>query len=333
MLTLDEDVLGKANLFNLAHHSLRFTPEGSRYRVENIPSQWNTEFGSELHGGDASLKIFAFPFSGKSWNAFSVGLTGSITFAAGAAPAVRAPSVVDANQTGGLSVDRFAELQQAAPGFINTVPAISVFFKPRLTGMRYLKETADRAVVTWSLTEPIGGIQDMTWTPTVNRFQAILHKDGTIELNYDEVHAQDAIVGIYPMVTQGDEAEIAVIAGGENASMAPHLNIKSVKVSAVDGLFLKVTIETRGPVLAGSDPAIMGLTYRVCLDKAKPAADCTQGSRHGLDYSRRWWTRARTRRPRDAPLQRIRTRPLACCQSQRRYHRHAGHSARWLQGW
>ena len=81
VLTLDEDVLGKANLFNLAHHSLRFTPEGSRYRVENIPSQWDSEFGPELHGSDASLKNFAFPFSGKSWNAFSVGLTGSITFA------------------------------------------------------------------------------------------------------------------------------------------------------------------------------------------------------------------------------------------------------------
>jgi hypothetical protein len=276
VLTLDEDVLGKANLFNLAHHSLRFTPEGGRYRVENIPAQWDSEFGPELHGSDASLKNFAFPFSGKSWNAFSVGLTGSITFAGGVAPTVRAPSVVDANQTGGLSVDRFAELQQAAPGFINTVPAISVFFKPRLTGMRYLKELADRAVVTWSVTEPVGGIQDMTWTPTVNRFQAVLHKDGTIELNYDEVHAQDAIVGIYPMVTQGDEAEIGTVSGADNAAVAPHLNIKSVKVSAVDGLFLKVTIETRGPVLAESDPGIMGLAYRVCLDKAKPAADCTQ---------------------------------------------------------
>ena len=79
---------------------------------------------------------------------------------------------------GGISVDRFAELAQAGRTIINTVPAISVFFKPRMNGTRYMKELDDRAVVTWSLTEPVGGVQDMHWTPTVNRFQAVLHKDG-----------------------------------------------------------------------------------------------------------------------------------------------------------
>src|ERR1700754_1367778 len=66
VLTLDEDVLGKANLFNLAHRTLRFTPEGSRYRVEVLPPQWVSEFGPELPKSDASIKNFAFPFSGKS---------------------------------------------------------------------------------------------------------------------------------------------------------------------------------------------------------------------------------------------------------------------------
>ena len=100
---------------------------------------------------------------------------------------------------------------------INTVAAISVFFKPRLSGTRYLKELDDRAVITWTLTEPVGGVQDMTWTPTVNRFQAVLHKDGTIDLSYDEVHAQDAIVGIYPMVTDGTEKAIATFEGGRES--------------------------------------------------------------------------------------------------------------------
>ena len=276
VLTLNEDVLGKANLFNLAHHTLRFTPEGLRYRVETIPLQWDSEFGPEMPGSDASLKNFTFPFSGKNWTSFSVGLTGSITFGTQEGPSVRARSVVDANRTGGLSVDRFAELQQAAPALINTVPAISVFFKPRLSGTRYLKESADRAVVTWSLTEPVGGVQDMTWTPTVNRFQAVLHKDGMIDLSYDEVHAQDAIVGIYPIVDEGNETEITSIAAEANAAVAPHLDIKSVKLSAVDGLFLKVTIETRGPVLSESDPALTGIAYQVCLDRERPVAGCTQ---------------------------------------------------------
>ena len=168
--------------------------------------------------------------------------------------------------------------RKPARTLINTVPAISVFFKPRMSGTRYLKELEDRAVITWSLTEPVGGVQDMTWTPTVNRFQAVLRKDGTIEMSYDEVAAQDAIVGIYPMVTGGAEKEIATIAGEENAAVAPHLNIKSVKLAAVDGLFLKATIETRGPVLPESDPAMAGIAYRVCLDAKKPAGDCTQNA-------------------------------------------------------
>jgi hypothetical protein len=277
VLTLDEDVLGKANLFNLAHHTLRFTPRGSQYSVETIPWQWDTEFGTEMPGSQATLKSFAFPFSGKSWSLFSVGITGSITFGEPVHPAVGRVQSAPANRTGGLSVDRFAELQQAGPAFINTIPAISVFFKPRLSGARYLKESTDRALITWSLSEPFGGIQDMTWTPTVNRFQAVLHKDGTIEFSYDEVHAEDAIVGLYPMVTTGSEKQIAVIGAEENPEVASPLDIVKVKLAAVDGLFLKATIETRGPVLQEGDPGLVGITYRLCLDRDKPAA-CTQNN-------------------------------------------------------
>jgi hypothetical protein len=41
VLTLNENALGKANLFNLANHTLRFTPDGSRYRVETVPLVWD----------------------------------------------------------------------------------------------------------------------------------------------------------------------------------------------------------------------------------------------------------------------------------------------------
>ncbi len=282
VMTLDEGVLGKANLFDLAHHTLRFTPDGSRYRVENLPLQWDSEFGPAMSDSHATLKSFEFPFSGKSWNTFSVGMTGSMTFGepsagVGGRGGQRGPGGAG-NRSGGISVDRFAELAEAAPQLINTVAAISVFFKPRLSGTRYLKELDDRAVITWSLTEPVGGVQDMTWTPTVNRFQAVLHKDGTIDLSYEDVHAEDAIVGIYPMVTAGSEKEIGTVSGAEKTSVASNLNIKSVKLTALDGLFLKATIETYGPVLAESDPKIAGIGYRICFDEKKPTGACTQNS-------------------------------------------------------
>jgi hypothetical protein len=167
-------------------------------------------------------------------------------------------------------------LAVAGRTLINTVPAISVFFKPRMNGTRYMKELDDRAVITWSLTEPIGGVQDMTWTPTVNRFQAVLRKDGTIELSYDAAHAEDAIVGIYPMVTEGAEAEIGAIRGEGSAAAPAHLDLKGIKLSAVDGLFLKAAIETRGPALPEGDPGLAGIAYRVCLSAKKPAGDCMQ---------------------------------------------------------
>ena len=78
LLELDEGALGQQKLFDLGQRTLRFTPAGAGYRVENLPLNWDADFGQPLSGHDVTLKNFAFPFSGKSWNTFSVGVTGSI---------------------------------------------------------------------------------------------------------------------------------------------------------------------------------------------------------------------------------------------------------------
>src|SRR5215469_15465832 len=87
VLELDEGVLGKANLFDLAGRTLRFMPEhhqsgatGAGYRLHNLPLQWNEELGPEIHGSDVRLENLQFPFSGKVWSTFSVGSNGSIRF-------------------------------------------------------------------------------------------------------------------------------------------------------------------------------------------------------------------------------------------------------------
>src|ERR1700733_1968858 len=109
LLTLNEGALGHANLFNLAHHTLRFTPDGAGYRVESIPFAWDADFGAELTSPQVTLKNFAFPFSSKSWTSLSVGVTGSNVFGAPEAtnggPERRGASV---SRSGGLSVERFA---------------------------------------------------------------------------------------------------------------------------------------------------------------------------------------------------------------------------------
>src|SRR2546425_33422 len=270
VMTLNEDGFGKANMFDLARRTLRFTPDGAGYRAENLPLQWDAEFGKELSDPQLTLHNFSFPYSGKSWDSFSVGVTGSISF--GAAPSNPGPAGFGGARGGGVSVDRFAQLHEAARTLINTVPAICVFFKPRMSGTRYVKELADRVVITWSVNEPFGGIQDFTWTPTVNRFQTVLRKDGTIEMSYDQLAAKDAIVGLYPMVTTGAEKVLATFSDAEDPNVAPNLDLKNVRVSVVDGLFLKVTFETRGPILPEGDTALAGIAYRVSFDGHKPPA-------------------------------------------------------------
>lgn len=195
VMELDDGALGKANLFDLAGRTLRFTPEGPAYRVEARPLQWDSDYGPELAGAEVTLHQFAFPFSSKLWKSFLVGTTGSIRFSSSEKDIGLDPY---GHRDGGIVLDRFDQLAEVAQQLINKAPAVCVFLKPRLYGPRYVKELSDRVVITWHLTEPFGGLLDFTWFRTTNRFQAVLRRDGSIEMSYKEMSARDAIVGIYP---------------------------------------------------------------------------------------------------------------------------------------
>ena len=283
LVELDEGALGKQDLFDLNHRSLRFIPSGSGYRVENLPLQWDSEFGEELEGSTVSLKKMKFPFSGKTWDSFSVGGNGSIRFGGTAENAGAGLGAADrargeaAERLGGVQIGRFDQLGEAAATLINTVPAICVFMKPRLYGARYAKELDDRVVLTWDVTEPWGNIQDFTWKKTVNQFQAVLHQDGTMEMSYQQLAAKDAIVGVYPLVTGGTEKTLAKIRGAENPALPANLNLREVRLAAVDGLFLRATFETRGAVLPEGDGGISGTGYRVRFN-AKPPSPAASGA-------------------------------------------------------
>lgn len=254
VMELADGALGKANLFDLTGRTLRFTPAGSKYAIENVALQWDPEFGPALKGGEVTLHNFTFPFSGQRWNSFQVGTTGSISF-----------NGTDKGRGAGVSIERFDALSEAASKIVNTIPALCVFFKPRMSGPHYVKELPDRVVVTWDVTEPYGNIQDFTWFKTINRFQAVLHRDGVIEMSYKQLTAKDAIVGIYP-VLPGMETPLTALSAGAHPELAAHLDVQNLKISVVDGLYLKATFETRGPALAEGDPALDGVQYRVLLD-------------------------------------------------------------------
>jgi hypothetical protein len=196
VIELDDDALGKPNLFDLSGRTLRITPEGSQYRVETGPLHWDSDYGPELTGAEATLRTFAFPFGGKLWKSFLVGTSGSIRFGASEKDVNLDPY---GRRDGGIILDRFDELAVVAGKLIDKAPAICVFLKPRMYGPHYVKELSDRVLITWDLTEPFGGLLDFGWFRTVNRFQAVLHQDGSLEMSYRELAAKDAIVGIYPL--------------------------------------------------------------------------------------------------------------------------------------
>jgi hypothetical protein len=284
VLELNEGALGAAKMFDLEKRTVRFSPAPGGYRAETAALKWDADFGPAMTGSQVTLKNFAFPFSGKTWDAFSVGTTGSIAFSApppaappgggrGAGAAGGQPGGgAGSGRGGGVTIGRFDQLQDAARTLVNSQPAICVFMKPRMSGTRHVKELSDRVVITWSLSEPAAGIQDFTWIPTVNRFQAVLHKDGTIEMSYEQLAAKDAIVGIYALVTAAAEKEkpLATLKDNADAAIRADLDLTSVRLTAVGGLHLKVTFETRGPVIAEGDPAVNGVRYQITLNRDKP---------------------------------------------------------------
>ena len=62
VMQLEDSALGKANLFDLVGQTLRFTPDGSQYRVDHRPLNWDSDFGSQLAGAEVTFHQFAFPF-------------------------------------------------------------------------------------------------------------------------------------------------------------------------------------------------------------------------------------------------------------------------------
>ncbi|MEX2283473.1 MAG: hypothetical protein WEE89_13400 [Gemmatimonadota bacterium] len=188
LLELDSGVIADHNLFDLDQRTIRFTPSGSGFRAQNLPLQWDTARGSAMQGNAVRLSRFSFPFSGRNWEEMQVLGTGLITFGGG---------------YNDIGFDRFVHMQTAGPGMVNKIPVIAAFFKLRMNGARYLNELPDRLVVTWDVSEPTGGQQDVTFTRTPHHYQAVLHRDGRIDLSYREMTARDGVVGVYAVPTGG----------------------------------------------------------------------------------------------------------------------------------
>jgi hypothetical protein len=187
-LELDAGAVAGHNLFDLDKRTLRFTPASGGFRAENLPLQWDPPTGSPLQGNQIRLTKFTFPFSGRNWDSMTVSATGLITFGGGYAD---------------LGLGRFVHLRQVGVDIVNKIPVVAVFLKQRMNGTRTVSELDDRLVINWDTSEPAGGQQDVTFTRTPHKYQAVLHRDGRIDLSYQEMTARDAVVGVYTVPAGG----------------------------------------------------------------------------------------------------------------------------------
>ena len=190
-LELDAGAVAAHNLFDLDKRTIRFTPAAGGFRAENLPLQWDAAAGTPLQGNEVRLTKFQFPFSGKTWDAMTVTATGLISFGGGYTD---------------LGLGRFVHLRDVGPDIVNKIPLVAAFLKQRMTGTRHVSELDDRVVITWNTSEPASGQQDVTFTRTPHSYQAVLHRDGRIDLSYQEMTARDAVVGVYTVPPGGAPA-------------------------------------------------------------------------------------------------------------------------------
>lgn len=147
--------------------------------VGDLPA-FETDLGTNLNQTDDDFDFvaftdgFTFPFFGVTYTGVFVNSNGRLTFGFG--DTTFSENLVELN-----------EQPQIAAFFDDLHPM--VFVSPD-TGV-FVKQFPDRFVVTYNMVPEFGG-------SVPNTVQIILFQDGNIQLGYNGVSAQDAIVGISP---------------------------------------------------------------------------------------------------------------------------------------
>ncbi|MDB0051738.1 hypothetical protein N9F57_02515 [Gammaproteobacteria bacterium] len=195
LLELKENSAKRASLFDLDNKTIRFTPEGNKYRVEHLPSRFDEDIGSSGFGGNRAVQFndFEFPFSGAKWKSIYLNRFNTVSF-----------GQLDSNDYSAFSplTDHINTLNLS-----DTPPSIAALFHEATVPSRVsFKEHSNKVVITWdispySLETPGWEIFSFIEKPEKNIFQLILFADGVIEINYKNIEMEEGIVGVFPKET------------------------------------------------------------------------------------------------------------------------------------
>ncbi len=190
-----------ANFFDLEGRTIRYTPEGDGYRVENVPFSFSdqqrtrlNDSGAEFFGAITSWSRplpFSFPFAGQTWDRVFVNLNGNLTFETSEAASW---SARDPWAGGTMNLVSNAITGRAMQGEEFMIAGLWGLYEHDSADI-FVSSSGPEFVVTWNLTRDVDF--NVLYEPLGrNEFQIRLQPSGVIELSYREVAERDGLAGL-----------------------------------------------------------------------------------------------------------------------------------------
>ena len=260
------------NPVDLEGRTLVFTPDGhGGYSRSVQPLAWEDHLGEAVADeAVVELENFMFDFAGQRWGAFHVSRHGLLTFGA--------PFAWSYYRDG-----RFFTMREIAAAFVHS-PTISPLYAPAFgdwrqgvddrDSSRFVARWSDRIVVTWIVRDTQSYVRAVPTGP--NRFQAVLHADGSVQFNYADITSGDGIAGLFSNVVQKGDL-IASVVDATDPGVPGHLDLldAAIYTSNTDAVIVEFTLRDsiREP------PAGERYSYRLHFDTDEPYWN------HPLDWS------------------------------------------------
>jgi hypothetical protein len=218
----DGTLIVPANPFDLSNRSFVFTPQGSGYTFQTVTGTFDQGAGNAqvvYVGDDDSVQLnlpFSFPFYGASYTTAFLNSDGNITF--------KTPDYTNT----------YRDLNSVVKG----PPRISGFLDDLIpvtgngAGVIYAEAFSDRVILYW-----IGVLEYPSYGTTT--FEIIIQKNGIIRINYGNVTAFNAVVGIAP----GEGSSFQVVDLSQQNAALPVTGAVAEVFSAQEGLSLSAVAQ------------------------------------------------------------------------------------------
>ena len=271
--TVDDQILveltpedtSPANLFDLNGRTVTFAPDGRGAYSRDVRNlEWEENLGEDVtpewdrhrDGVEVDFGGFEFDYAGRQWSSVFISRHGVLTFGA---PLPRNSS------------PWFTPMSDAA-AWLAATTTISALYKPAFGGLygrdplasQFVAHHPDRVVFTWFASEYDAYRLDVP--EHAERFQAILHADGTIQFNYGHITVGDGIVGLLSDVVEKGDL-IASVADATDPDLPGHLDLLEVALYEADADTVILEFTTREHI---PEPTSARYLYRLWFDTDAP---------------------------------------------------------------